>query len=123
MTGGPNAETIAASHSSHTRVKSSSRSSLRESGLLRSERPTAEGSVQVPPTPFDDRYGVRGSKVARVRMESARTAVPVFHRPLEGIRLCRPHTSLAGARSLWSTTVDDRRDPPILRLDESLRAE
>ena len=51
----------------------------------------------------------------RVGKESARTAVSVFHRPAEGIRLCRPHTSLADARSLWSTAADDRGDPPIPR--------
>ena len=37
--------------------------------------------------------------------------------------ILRPHTSLQGARSLWSTAADDRDDPPIPRWDESMRAE
>ena len=69
--------------------------------------------MRVPPTPFDDGYHVWGPKATRVGKESVRTAVPVFHRPAEGIRLSRPHTSLAGARSLWSTAANDRGDPPI----------
>ena len=72
---------------------------------------------------FDDGYDVCGPKATRVGKESARTDIPVFHRPAEGIRLCRPHTALAGARSLWSTAADDRGDPSIPRWDESLRAE
>ena len=75
------------------------------------------------PTPFDDGYDVRGPKATRVGKESARTTVPVFHRPADGIRLSRPHTSLASARSLWSTVADDRGDPPVPRWDESVRAE
>ena len=72
--------------------------------------------MRVPPAPFDDKYNVRGSKAARDEKESVRTAVPVFHRPAEGVRLCRPHTSLTGARSLWSTAAaDDRGDPPSPR--------
>ena len=61
--------------------------------------------MRVPPTSFDDGYDVRGPKATK----SARTTVPVFHRPAEGIRLSGPHTSLAGARSLWSTAADDKR--------------
>ena len=76
----------------------------------------------VPSTPFDDGYDVRGSKATRVGKESARTNVPVFHRPAEGTRLSRPHTSLAGARSLRNTAAYDRGDPPIPRWDESMRA-
>ena len=49
-------------------------------------------------------YDVRGPQATRVGKESARSAVPVFHRPAEGIRLCRSHTYLAGARSLRRTT-------------------
>ena len=78
--------------------------------------------MRVPPTPFDDEYDVCGSKATRVGKESARTAVPVFHRPAEGIRLSRPHTYLAGARSPRNTAADDRGDPPIPRWDESMRA-
>ena len=70
--------------------------------------------MRVPPAPFDDRYNVGGPKTTRVGKESAPTAVvPVFHRPAEGIRLCRPHISLANARSFSSTTVDARGDPPF----------
>ena len=60
--------------------------------------------------------------IIRVGKESARTTVPVLHRPAKGIRLSRPHTTLAGARSLRNTTADDRSDPPIPRWDESMRA-
>ena len=56
------------------------------------------------------------------RKARTRTTVPVLHRPAEGIRLSRPHTSLAGARSLRNTAADDRGDPPIPRWDESMRA-
>ena len=59
---------------------------------------------------------------ARVGKESARATVPILRRPTEGIRLCRPHTFFAGARSLRSTAASDRRGPPITRWDESLRA-
>ena len=79
--------------------------------------------MRVPPAPFDDGYDVRGAQATKVGKESARTAAPVFHRPAEGLQLCRSHTSLAGARSLRSTAADDIGDPPILRWDESLRAE
>ena len=79
--------------------------------------------MRVPPAPFDNGHDVRGPKATRVAEESARTAVLVFHRPAEGIRLYRPHTSLAGACSLRSTAADKRSDPPIPRWDESLRAE
>ena len=75
----------------------------------------------VPPTPFDDGYDVCGPKATRVGKKSARTTVPVLHRPAEGVRLSRPHTCLAGARSLRNTTADDRGDPPIPRWDESMR--
>ena len=74
----------------------------------------------VPPTAFDDGYDVCGPKATRVGKESARTTVPVLHRPAKGIRLSRPHTTLAGARSLRNTTADDRSDPPIPRWDESM---
>ena len=76
----------------------------------------------VPPTPFDDGYDVCRPKDTRVGKESARTTVPVLHRPAKGIGLSRPHTSLAGARSLQNTASDDRGDPPITRWDESIRA-
>ena len=82
----------------------------------------ARRAVWVPPTPFDDGYDVCGSKATRVGKESARTTVPVFHRPVEGIRLSRPRTSLAGDRSPRNTAPDDRGDPPIPRWDESMRA-
>ena len=84
-----------------------------------------EGPLHQAPyiTPFDDGYDVRGPKATGVKKESARTTVLVFHRPAEGIQLSRPHTSLAGTRSLWSTAADDRGDPPIPRWDESMRAE
>ena len=76
----------------------------------------------VPPTPFDEGYDFCGPKATRVGKESARTTVPVFHRPAESIRLSRPHTSLAGARSPKSTTADYRGDPPVPRWDESTPA-
>ena len=76
----------------------------------------------VPPTPFDDGYNVCVPKAKRVGKESVRTIVPVLHRPAEGIRLSRLHTSLSGARSLRNTTADDRGDPPIPRWDERMRA-
>ena len=76
----------------------------------------------VPPTPFDDGHDVCGLKATRVGKESARITVPVLHRPAEGIRLSRPHISLAGARSLRNTAADDRGDPPIPRWHESMRA-
>ena len=77
----------------------------------------------VPPTPFDDGYDVRGPKATRIGKKSARTTVPVLRRSAEGIRLSRPHTSLAGDRSIRNTAADDRRgDPPIPRWDESIRA-
>ena len=91
--------------------------------LLRGKELAAGRAVWVPTTPFDDGYDVRGPKTTRIGKESARTTVPVFHRPAEGIRLSRPHTSLAGARSLRSTAANDRDDPPILRWDENMRAE
>ena len=77
----------------------------------------------VPPTSFDDVYDVCGPNVIKVGRKSARTTVPVPHRPAEGIRLSRPHTSLADACSLRNTAADDRGDPPIPRWDESMRAE
>ena len=89
---------------------------------MRGEELAAGRAVWVPPTPFDDGYGVCGPKATRVGKESARTTVPVLHRPAKGIRLSRPHTTLAGARSLRNTTADDRSDPPIPRWDESMRA-
>ena len=83
--------------------------------LLRGEEPAAGIAVRVPPTPLDGRYEVRDPKATTVGKESARTTVPVFHRLAEGIRLSRPHTSLAGARSLWGTAAGNRGDPPIPR--------
>ena len=90
--------------------------------LLRGEELAAGRAVWVPPTPFDDGYDVYGPKATRIGKESARTTVPVLHRPAKGIRLSRPHTTLAGARSLRNTTADDRSDSPIPRWDESVRA-
>ena len=75
--------------------------------------------MRAPPTAFDNEYDVRGPKATRVGKESTRPTVPVFHRPAEGIRLSRLHTSLAGARSLWSTAADDRGDTLIPRWDEA----
>ena len=63
--------------------------------------------MQVLPAPFDDGYDIRGPKATVVGRESVRTAVFVFHRPAEGIQLCRPRTSLADVRSFWSSTADD----------------
>ena len=91
--------------------------------LLRGEELAAGRAVRVLATPFDDGYDVRGPKATRAGKKSAHTAVSVFHRPAEGIRLSRPHTSLAGARSLWSAGADDRGDPPVPRWYESMRAE
>ena len=71
----------------------------------------------------DDGYNFHGPKPTRVGKESAHTTVAVLDRPAEGIRLSQLQTSLAGARSLWCTTADDRGDPPIPRWDESMRAE
>ena len=48
--------------------------------------------MRVPPAPFDNGYDVRSPKVTRIGKESARTSVPMFHRPAEGVRICRPHT-------------------------------
>ena len=97
----------------HHRTKTGgARSSLRDSV------PTARRG----PTPFDDGYDVCGPKATGVGKESARTTVPVLHRPAKGIRLNRPHTTLAGARSLRNTTANDRSDLPIPRWDESMRA-
>ena len=89
---------------------------------MRGEELAAGRAVWVPPTPFDDEHDVRCTKTTRVGKESARTTVRVLHRSAEGIRLSRPHTSLAGARSLWNTAEDDRGDPPIPRWDKSMRA-
>ena len=50
--------------------------------------------MRVPPAPFDDGYDVRDPRSTRVGKESPRAAVLVFHRSAEGIRLCRPQTSL-----------------------------
>ena len=63
---------------------------------MRGEELAAGRAVWVLPTPFDDRYDVRGPKATRVGKERARTTVPVLHRSAEGIRLNRPHTFLAG---------------------------
>ena len=54
----------------------------------------------VPPASLDDGYDVRGPKGTRVGKENVCAAVPVVHRPAEGIRICRPQTSLAGLHSL-----------------------
>ena len=78
--------------------------------------------MRVPPTPFDDGCDVCGPKATRAGKESARTTVPVLHRPAEGIRLSRPHTFLASARPLRNTAADDEGDPPIPRWDENMRA-
>ena len=72
---------------------------------------------------LDDIYDVRVVQAAKVGKESVRTAAPVFGQPTEGPRLCRPHTSLAGARPLQSTTADERNNGSVLRWDASLRAE
>ena len=56
--------------------------------------------MRVPSTPLDDGYDVRGAQATRVEKESARVAVPVFHRPAEGLRFCRANTSLTGAPAL-----------------------
>ena len=79
--------------------------------------------MRVPPAPLDDGYYVCDPQATRVGKESARAAVHVFHRPAEGIRPCRSHTSLAGARSLRSTAQRGRSNSSILRWEESLRAE
>ena len=79
--------------------------------------------MRVPPALFDDGYDACGPKATIVGKESVRTAVPVFRRPAEGIRLCRPHMFLAGARSLWSIASDDRGDPSFPPWDKSLRTE
>ena len=71
--------------------------------LLRGGELAAGRAVWFPPTPFDDGYDVCGPKATRVEKESARTTVPLPHRPAKGIRLSRPHTTLAGARSLRNT--------------------
>ena len=78
--------------------------------LLRGEEPAAGGAVRVSPVPFDDGYDVRGPTFTRFGRESVRAAVPLFHRHAEGTRLCRPLTSLAGARSLRSNGKSLGRD-------------
>ena len=60
-------------------------------------------------TPHD----ARCAQATRAGKESARIDVSVFHRPEEALRLCRSHTSLAEARSLWSTNAEDRNNPPL----------
>ena len=81
--------------------------------------------MRVTAAPFDDGYYVQGAQAARVGKEGARTAVPVFHRPAECLRLCRSNTFLAGARSLRSTAGDDKSNliMPIQPWDGRLRAE
>ena len=60
-------------------------------------------------------YDVRGAHATILVKESTRIAVPVFHRPAEGLRLCRSCIYLAGTRSFRSTTVEDRSSSRILR--------
>ena len=90
--------------------------------LLRGEELAAGRTVRVPP----HRSTILCSRSEGYKSwegKRAYTAVPMFHRSSESIRLSRPHTSLAGARSLWSTAAGDRDDPPIPRWDKSTRAE
>ena len=89
--------------------------------LLRGEE-SATGAMRIPPVPCDDGHNVRGPKAIRVGKGSVRAAVPVSSTCRRN-RLCRAHTSLVGARSLWGTAADDKSDPPIPRWDESLHAE
>ena len=72
---------------------------------------------------LDDIYDVCVVQAGKVGKESVRTAAPVFCQPTEGPRLCRPHTPLAGARPLQSTTADEINNGSVLRWDASLRAE
>ena len=114
----------AASHSWHTRVRPFSRSSLRDSAPTARRgtccRKSSAGSAHT----VRRRIGCsRSERLQELGRKVCVTTVPVFHGPAKGIRLGRPHTSLAGARSLWSTAEDDRGDPPVPRWDESMRAE
>ena len=70
----------------------------RPSAYCEARNVLSEEQVRVPPASFDDGCDVRDPKATRVGKKSARTAVPVFQPPAEGIRLCRSRTSLAGAR-------------------------
>ena len=67
--------------------------------LLRDEGTAARGLVWVLPAPLDAGCDVLGVQDARAGKDSARAIVPVFRRPAQDLRICRPHTSLAGARS------------------------
>ena len=79
--------------------------------------------MRAEPEPLDHIYDVCVVQAAKVGKESVRTAAPVFRQPTEGPRLCRPHTSLAGARPLQSAAADERNNGSVLRWDVSLRAE
>ena len=61
----------------------------------------------------------RGAQAARVGKESARISFRVFHRPAEGLELCRSHTSLIGAHSLPSTAANIEE---ILQFYDGMRA-
>ena len=65
--------------------------------------------------PLDDIYDVRVVQAAKVGKESVRTAAPVFRQSIEGLRLCRPNTSSAGARPLQSAAANERKNGSILR--------
>ena len=56
--------------------------------------------MRVPPTPFDDGYDVRGPKATRVGKESARTTVPMFHRPATERHTTQSTTHFFGRYSL-----------------------
>ena len=79
--------------------------------------------MRAEPAPLDDIYDVRVVQAAKVGKESVRTAAPVFRQSKEGPRLCRPHTSLAGARPLQSAAADEINNGSVLRWDASLHAE
>ena len=53
--------------------------------------------------------------------ESACTAIAMYHRSKQGLRVCRPHTSLVGARPLWSAAADDRRNLSVSLWNANLR--
>ena len=67
------------------------------------------------PAPLDDIYDVCVVQAAKVGKESVRTAAPVFRQSTEGLRLCRPHTSLPGARPLQSAAAEEINNESVLR--------
>ena len=66
-------------------------------------------------TEFGNHRGISPSAhVDNVLIKGSLVDVPVFHNPLEGIRI-RPHLpSLSVSRSLWSATTDDNNGCSVM---------